>query len=184
MKQHPNSGATIWATLAAGFTPNTVISVSTYPAGRRIFAVATGETCDPGEATRALGALDVALSAIGTPFRGSHVERWFVREMPGRGALIGNRPWDRHPAYVGPMDSFIYVYDPTASDQRAAAEAAAPPEPEPPAPVVAAPVVAVETPAAPTPPAPASAPARSRTKRIAAPTGSASVTKTKPRKKS
>ncbi len=136
MKQHPNSGATIWATIPQkNCLPNTVLTLSTFPAGQRVFAIATGETCDPGSAVRALSALDVALSADGVPFRAAHVERWFLREMPGQGSLIGNKPWDRHPAYSGPMDSFIYVFDPKASDERAAAEASAPPPPEP-APIV------------------------------------------------
>lgn len=179
MKQHPNSGATIWAAIAQkDRAPNKVLDVGTFPAGRRVLTIATGETSDPGAEERVLRSLDGYLTSSGMPFRVAHVERWFLREVPGQGALIGNKPWDRHPAYVGPMDSFIYVFDPIASDERAAAEEAdataqtAEPTASEPL-VVPAPEPAVTQ----APDLVVSEPAKPRTRRISAPQG-ASATKT------
>lgn len=129
MKQHPNSGATLWASVpASAMSKDKAVAVVTAPAGQQIYVAITGEDVLPPQASTALSLLEAAVHKGGGTFRVPHVDRWHFREAPGGGGTIGNAPWDRHPAYSGPEDQWAYVFSPQMSDERAKRDAAVPAE--------------------------------------------------------
>lgn len=156
MRQHHNSGATSWASMPlADAAPNTVVKLKAQPDGYEIYVVAADEA-------KALPMLDVYLSANGVPFFPDAVQQWHAREL-GQNVMVGNAPWDRHPAYRGPDDTVVYVYSIMFERRK-------------PAPVTPEPVATIIPPPPPTPAPPepevVEAPKpRARVKKVAAPTG-------------
>lgn len=161
MKQHHNSGATSWASLASSpSAADTVVKLKAQPDGIDVYVAVTDDEA------KAAKLLDVYLSAAGVPFFTDAVQRWHAREL-GQNVVVGNAQWDRHPAYKGPEDTVVYAYSLTFERRPL------PPPPAPPAPTTTPeviPVVAEEPPALIEAPKP-----RPRVKKVAAPTGQATV---------
>lgn len=112
--QHHNSGATIWLSCKKSEMPagqGTKVTARE-PAGIPVY-MASGS--DPMTALKALADKD------GAVFKPEHVETWHVRTVSDQ-CMVGNAPWDRHPAYTGPEDTTVQVFCPWSSQRRAAQE--------------------------------------------------------------
>lgn len=119
----------MWASIPDNLAPkfnNAVLAInSQVPAGYAIYLIAPDAAEKKGnhdaDTARAKEAFEAALAGKkGVKFRPEYIETWHARRIPGNSVVIGNNPWDKHPAYVGPEDTKVFVYIPKLVDEKEA----------------------------------------------------------------
>lgn len=117
----------MWASIPDNLTSkykNNVLAINTQvPAGYVVYVIepdaAEKKGHEDADAARAEEAFKAAFAnKKDVKFHPEYVETWHVRHIPGNSDVIGNNPWDKHPAFAGPEDTKVFVYIPKLVDEK------------------------------------------------------------------